>query len=501
VNARSPVARISLGLVALTCTILLTLDLLGIAPSTTDQQLQERIQIAETLAQQITVSLSSGDRSAVRNALLFTVQRRDEVLSVGLRAPNGRLLIASAEHVQLWQPDDPTRATPTHASVPLFKDGEPLGRLEVRFESLAARGILEALWQRLIVRLTLLLGIAGFVAYLFYLRRTLRHLDPSAVVPARVQAALDVMVEGVLLLDDHERIVLANEAFARRTGREPASLLGVKASSLGWEEPRTRASARSFPWIRAIRDSEAPPDEPLAIKHKNTGEVHTFMAKGAPVLDGWGNAKGAIATFDDVTELERKTSALEEALVHLEKSQEEIRLQNEELEALARQDPLTGVSNRRHLIDTLEPLFVESRESGKQLCCMMVDIDHFKKVNDNHGHAMGDEVIQRVAEALTSVVRSSDFVCRYGGEEFLVVLPEAPIEPATAAAERLRAKIDSPGFARVPVTASFGVSSITDGAETFAALINQADEALYFSKENGRNRVTRWNELGTQGQG
>lgn len=484
-----------MGLVALTCTILLGLDLLGLAPSGTDERLQQRIQLAERLAQQIAHSLSSGDRAAVRNALQFTVQRNAEVLSAGLRAPDGRMLVASADHKRLWQPDDPGRATPTHASIPLVSGEGMLGRLEVRFEELAAHGILEALWRRPIIRLTLLLGATGFVAYLLYLRRTLRHLDPSAVVPARVQAALDVMTEGVLLLDDKERIVLANEAFSRRTGRSSESLLGLKASGLGWEIPGTADSARSFPWLHAIRDSQTPPDVALAIKHITTGERHTFMVRGAPVLDGWGHAKGAIGTFDDVTELERKTAALEESLAELEKSQDEIRLQNEELEALSRQDPLTGVSNRRHLINTLEPLFVESRKVGRELSCVMVDIDHFKKVNDDHGHSMGDEVIQRVAETLTSVVRSSDLVCRYGGEEFLVVMPEAPLEAATAAAERLRAKIDSPGFARVPVTASFGVSSIRNDAATFAALINQADEAMYASKQNGRNRVTRWDAL------
>ena len=494
-NARSPVTRISMGLVALTCTILLTLDLFGIAPSGTDDRLQQRIQLAETLAQQIAHSLSTGDRAAVRNTLHFTVQRNAEVLSAGLRASDGRLLAASADHSRLWQPEEPGRATPTHASVPLASNGGLLGHLEVRFENVAARGILEALWQRPIIRLTLLLGATGFVAYLLYLRRTMRYLDPSAVVPTRVQAALDVMTEGVLLLDEKERIVLANEAFARRTGRSSESLLGLKASGLGWEIPVTGESARSFPWLQAIRDSQTPPDVPLAIKHLTSGERHSFMVRGAPVLDGWGHAKGAIGTFDDVTELERKTADLEKSLADLEKSQDEIRLQNEELEALSRQDPLTGVSNRRHLINSLEPLFAESRKVNRELCCVMVDIDHFKRVNDDHGHSMGDEVIRCVAKILTSVVRSSDLVCRYGGEEFLIILPEAPVEAATAAAERLRAKIDSPGFARVPVTASFGVSSIRNGASTFAALINQADEAMYASKENGRNRVTRWDEL------
>jgi diguanylate cyclase (GGDEF)-like protein len=125
----------------------------------------------------------------------------------------------------------------------------------------------------------------------------------------------------------------------------------------------------------------------------------------------------------------------------------------------------------------------------------MVDIDFFKRVNDEHGHAVGDEVIVRVAEALLAAVRSSDAVCRYGGEEFCIALPVADMAEASMVGERIRAKIDSPGFARVPVTVSVGVASVGLGADSLPELINQADEALYASKEGGRNRVTRWDEL------
>ena len=219
------------------------------------------------------------------------------------------------------------------------------------------------------------------------------------------------------------------------------------------------------------------------------------MVNSSPVLDGWGRSKGAIVTFDDVTELEKKSTALEEALAMLEKSQDEIRLRNEELQVLAKRDPLTGVANRRAFFEWLEREFTVARREGQTLCCLMVDIDHFKRVNDTHGHSAGDEVIRRIAEALTAEVRSGDSVCRYGGEEFCVVLPGAPIEAAAAVAERLRRRIESPGFARVPVTASFGVSSSRFGATKPTELISQADDALYASKEAGRNRVTRWDEI------
>ena len=127
----------------------------------------------------------------------------------------------------------------------------------------------------------------------------------------------------------------------------------------------------------------------------------------------------------------------------------------------------------------------------------MADIDHFKRVNDEHGHSAGDEVIRLVAQALCAEVGSSEAVCRYGGEEFCVLLDFSGIDDAAALAKRLRRRIDSPAFARLPVTVSFGVSSRSQGARTLIELINQADEALYASKAGGRNTVTRWDHLGT----
>ncbi len=139
--------------------------------------------------------------------------------------------------------------------------------------------------------------------------------------------------------------------------------------------------------------------------------------------------------------------------------------------------------------------FAHARTEGLDLQCVMVDIDHFKRVNDTHGHAAGDEVIRRLAELLSTAVRSTDAVCRYGGEEFCIALPGAPSEVAAKVAERLCQKARSPGFTRVPVTVSFGVASVKSGAVSLAELLEQSDRALYASKEAGRDRVTRWDDI------
>jgi len=333
-------------------------------------------------------------------------------------------------------------------------------------------------------------------AYLLYLRRTLRHLDPSAVIPSRVQNALDVMTEGVLLLDEQERIVLANSAFAERLGRTPASLLGVKASKLDWKAPGSGNATPQYAWLDAIREARPSTGIPLRLEVE-PGDWRSFAVNAAPVLDGWERPKGAIVTFDDVTVLEQTTAELFAANVELEKSRDEIRLHADEMETLARRDPLTGVANRRAFMEWGEQQLAAALVEGSNFCCLMSDIDHFKRINDEHGHPMGDEVIRRVAECFASEVRTSDAVCRYGGEEFCIALPGAPIEVAARVAERLREQIGAPGFASVPVTMSFGVVSSSSGAGTLLELLELADKALYASKEGGRNRVTCWDDIAT----
>jgi diguanylate cyclase (GGDEF)-like protein/PAS domain S-box-containing protein len=485
--------RISAGLVLLTCSILVLLDLVGLVPRPSDAALQARIHLCETLAAQAAAAAERSDFASIRSTLRSTVQREPSVLSAAVRAPDGRLLVSVGNHRQLWSIDPGSRQPTTHVRVPLFKRGRPWASIEVRFEPLWAGGTLAALWANPLMRLVFYLAVFGFLAYSLYMRRTLRHLDPSAVIPTRVQAALDVMAEGVILVDESGRIVLANAAFRELVDRPTDALLGLDASSFGWQTDDAPAG-RLLPWARALRQSESVPAEPLQLRHDGA-PPRSLMVKAAPVVDGRGRAKGAIATFDDVTELERKSEELEHALAELEKTQEEIRLQNEELQVLARNDSLTGVSNRGYFLKRLEGLFESAQRDGRALCCIMVDIDHFKRINDAHGHAVGDEVIRRVADVLASEVRSSDAICRYGGEEFLLLLQDVGVERAVLVAERLRRRVAAPAFARVPVTASFGLSSNRFGAPTSEELIRQADEALYASKELGRDRVTRWDRL------
>ncbi len=162
---------------------------------------------------------------------------------------------------------------------------------------------------------------------------------------------------------------------------------------------------------------------------------------------------------------------------------------NQQLEILSVTDKLTGLFNRRKLDEEMEEELSRSRRYAMQLAIIMIDIDHFKQVNDRHGHAAGDLVLAGVADILRGCTRDSDAIGRLGGEEFVVVCRHATLEGGMAAAENLRAAIAGHAFAGLdPITASFGVAASRDD-DTVASLLGRADTALYRAKANGRNRV------------
>jgi len=176
----------------------------------------------------------------------------------------------------------------------------------------------------------------------------------------------------------------------------------------------------------------------------------------------------------------------------------ELEAKNAQLAALARTDPLTGVANRGHIEQCLADEVARARRFGHRLAVGMLDIDFFKRINDGFGHPFGDRVIREVARILTQTLRQVDKVGRYGGEEFLLVLPDTDIEGAHILAERVRALMADFTFEPQDYrgTVSIGVASWLPGNESWEALVSRADQALYAAKESGRNRVCCWQEDG-----
>lgn len=166
----------------------------------------------------------------------------------------------------------------------------------------------------------------------------------------------------------------------------------------------------------------------------------------------------------------------------------------ERVEELSNADGLTGLYNRRFFQENIERMASESARSKRTLSLIMLDIDFFKKVNDTYGHKAGDDVIKFLARTLRNNTRKVDIVARYGGEEFVILMPDTTKDGAYSVAEKIREIIRNALVItdehQIKITSSFGISSFPDTAQSFDDLIKTADEALYFSKQNGRNRVT-----------
>jgi two-component system, cell cycle response regulator len=193
--------------------------------------------------------------------------------------------------------------------------------------------------------------------------------------------------------------------------------------------------------------------------------------------------------YDTVLELNR-----DYANAQLDLAQTNLKLQQREAQILAASltDPLTGVGNRRRLEQALATEISRAGRTGGTLCAFMADLDHFKRVNDVHGHEAGDAVLVAFGTLLRRLTRMVDIVARFGGEEFVVLMPATELEHAVAIAERVREALAACCVAPLPdpVTASFGVAQLADG-EPGHLLLRRVDNALYEAKRLGRNRVVR----------
>lgn len=199
-----------------------------------------------------------------------------------------------------------------------------------------------------------------------------------------------------------------------------------------------------------------------------------------PVKDESGEVQYVCFTLFDVTDASLYQSKLQET--------------TEKLRELSNRDGLTQLFNRRYIEESLSTEFQRAQRYGNNLSVILTDIDFFKKVNDIHGHLAGDEVLRVVSQRLTEGLRGSDILGRYGGEEFLIILPETDIAGAKVLAERLREAVQSEPIEAegesLTINISLGVTQLHDKTLAYAQLIAEADLALYQSKENGRNCTT-----------
>ena len=317
-------------------------------------------------------------------------------------------------------------------------------------------------------------------------------MDSGSIVPSRVRDALNTLGEGLIVVNKNQKIVLANQVFQTVAGKLEKDLIGRDADVVAREAMNLATEGDDTPWEQALQGEST---RGRLVKGTKEGERSAYVVNATPILDDKGVNRGAIASFEDVTQLERKKDALEVMLQELDASSSEIKRQNRELELLATRDPMTNCLNRRVFFEMFDQHFENAQQHKLPIAAFMVDIDHFKLVNDTHGHATGDEVLIRVSELLHSKVREKDIVCRYGGEEFSILLPNTSIHQACVVAEQIRAALEELNPANLPITASIGVSALSENPESPEDMLEQADKCLYVAKRNGRNQVVRWDDV------
>lgn len=474
---------------ALAVSLVVAAALCGLLPDRLALRADERARQLEFAAHYARRHAATGDDKELRRLLEHLVES-GFVVGAYARRDDGSLLVETGniDLARKARPDDPD-----FVAIDLVGPRGTWGRVGLAFEPL--RDGLPGPLGHPLVQLGLFVGAGSFLCFTVYLRRVLGSQDPSAVMPDRVRTVMNGLVEGVVLLDAQQRIVHCNWAFARNFDVPAEQLRGRVLSSFDWGHLRPDQAAQGLPWDLALRTGKTQVDGTVVLTSAKHGR-RIYSVNVTPMFDARRHARGALATFDDQTAIFVKNAELRRALAKLDRQRNEIAKQNEELKGLATRDSLTGCLNRRAFLEIFEAELLAAQKRGYNLACLMCDIDRFKAINDTHGHSTGDRVIEQAALLLAAAVRENDHICRYGGEEFCVLLPGLSSNEAAAIAERMRAAIEAQmtTLVRLPdipvVTASFGITDLQRGAQTLSDLIDQADSALYRSKESGRNRVT-----------
>ncbi len=281
---------------------------------------------------------------------------------------------------------------------------------------------------------------------------------------------------GMTLISSDFRFLRANASFCRMTGFSERELLAHRVFDLNHPEEPLQHEA----WAKHLSLGQDTFHEECRFLAKNASAVWVHLSVSV-VRDADGRPTYFIAMAEDITQRKK-----------LEQEQQQ---RTQELMTLATTDPLTGLYNHRFMHEFLQQRMVEAKRNGQPVTVLMLDLDHFRDLNEAYGHDAGNVALRAVADCMRHSLREEDVACRYGGEEFVMILAGAPLTAALAAAERVRRRVEEirpTAFRAHPITCSIGVASYPAHASTAASLLKAADMALYEAKRGGRNRVCRF---------
>ncbi|MHB1548844.1 MAG: histidine kinase N-terminal 7TM domain-containing diguanylate cyclase, partial [Acidimicrobiales bacterium] len=328
------------------------------------------------------------------------------------------------------------------------------------------------------------------------------------LVPVARDLVVDTIKDAVIVIDARSRVTDANPAadtlLHELNPTLPRSAVGIPAREAfaGWPGELAGAMApfdERQPGGRAAGPAPEPmPAQQVALDA--AGHTRHFHARRSVLVDRRGAATGYLLVLHDESEIVAAQQELAGANDGLRRQLDTIEALRAELQELAIHDQLTGLYNRRFLDETIGRELKRSQRNGDPLSVVFLDVDHFKSVNDVYGHAAGDAVIGAVGEILRTAVRGSDIACRYGGDEFVVLMPKAGREVAVARAESWRRMVGTitvpaadgrpDNRPRIQVACSIGVATAPWDGDTVDDLLAAADAALYAAKESGRDQVS-----------
>lgn len=300
------------------------------------------------------------------------------------------------------------------------------------------------------------------------------HVDANAVLKATAGELVPGYPGALYVFNNSRDRLVLSSAWGREDGAPP--LPETINPNACWAvkrgKPHTNEADGGKLCCEHHRVSEAALEIPMIARGEIVGLFQLFAS-----------GTGAIERLEQVTDL---GSALADGM-SLALANMALR---EKLRNQALRDPLTGLYNRRYMEDSLQRFVRLAERENREISVVMVDLDHFKRLNDERGHAFGDQVLREAAVTLLGNLRETDVVCRYGGEELVVLLPDCPIERAADKAEVLRARIADLSSAHgADISASFGVASVPRTSQSMSDLLAAADAALYKAKQGGRNQV------------
>ena len=300
-----------------------------------------------------------------------------------------------------------------------------------------------------------------------------------------LESIMEGIADGVLVIDGDYTIIKANSAAAESIGLNKTEMIGKKCFTIIHKRQAPCQEPTVICPIPHIFERQENSVKLLHTHSDEKGNERHIEITASPVKDAKGRTIAMVETYRDIMEkysddeLVKLVKRLNDAQTHLKH--------------MAITDDLTGLRNRRYIIERLEEEFQRSKRMGDYLSLIMLDIDHFKKINDTHGHLFGDVVLRVIASRIKSILRRHDIVGRVGGEEFLVICPESSLVDTVIVAERIRKIIHEEqigdGIKEESVTLSAGVTEIREDDASSEKFFSRADMALYKAKEEGRNRV------------